>query len=228
MAKIKKMKSDGSIADLVEELKREHTCVEALAQDFVRKAGPHAYRAGCVLLKIKERVPHGQFENQVKNCGIAPRTAQGYMQYAQYLNGLPLKERRAELSSGKGLWKTLEESATKAQPALEDSGAVKTIPVETTQVPQQERTVTATENSAQEQPIKVKLIRKAAPADKPLQLGWHITPEMQTREALNLLRSKVASLRSMYVNTNSRELHELFNRIDAMIEELLQKVRPKP
>lgn len=63
------------------------------AQDTADKATKLALRAGELLVKVKEQLPHGTFGTWVAdNCSIAERTAQAYMRLHRQLEALPEEE----------------------------------------------------------------------------------------------------------------------------------------
>ena len=63
------------------------------AQDSADKATKLALRAGELLVKVKEQLPHGTFGTWVAdNCSIAERTAQAYMRLHRQFEALPEEE----------------------------------------------------------------------------------------------------------------------------------------
>ena len=65
------------------------------AQDTADKATKLALRAGELLVKVKEQLPHGTFGTWVAdNCSIAERTVRAYMHLHRQVAALPEPERQ--------------------------------------------------------------------------------------------------------------------------------------
>ncbi len=71
---------------LTEHIRAAH----ARAVEAARKSLQHAKRAGELLLKVKESIPFGLFEEWVvQNCGFTPRTARTYLRIARSVRREP-------------------------------------------------------------------------------------------------------------------------------------------
>lgn len=72
-------KPETSLTDLAEQANAAHAACEKAARSMLR----HARDCGEVLLRVKARLPHGEFTPWIKeNCAFTPRMARKYMTLA--------------------------------------------------------------------------------------------------------------------------------------------------
>jgi hypothetical protein len=89
-----------SLPDLAARIKIEHTAVAAALRDSIK----HAIAAGELLLEAKEQVPHGQWLPWLReNCGVSPRSAQGYLRLANHRGELEANALLAHLTMEEAL-----------------------------------------------------------------------------------------------------------------------------
>lgn len=78
----------GTLATLAAEIRREHAAGKAKARDAV----DHARRAGELLLRAKDRVPHGDWLSWLAcHVEVTPRQAQRYMRVAEHWPAIAAK-----------------------------------------------------------------------------------------------------------------------------------------
>ena len=91
------------LAPTVELIKAEHDAAQAAKSSAIK----HAIRAGELLLKAKEQLPHGQFLPWIEQaCGFSDRAARGYMRLAR----LDPDEQKRLIDSGTSLRRALVEN----------------------------------------------------------------------------------------------------------------------
>jgi DUF3102 family protein len=105
---------DNRLPVLADEIRAEHQKVLAAGA-----AGTTAARAaGAALIEAKEKLPHGQWLPWLRETGLKPRTAQGYMQLAK------LEEGNAQRIAHLGIGRALRAIADRVEQPLPAAGEI--------------------------------------------------------------------------------------------------------